>query len=381
MADREARGDSHWKTLTSNERPSETQQTIGRDLDEISGRLIRWLDKEFGAGKAGIAALSAPSASGGSSELFLVDFKGDLFATGAAVTRTVIKLQPRFWVYPVVDLVQQYRCMEIASGMSRAVSPRPYRLEQDPEFLGAPFIVMERRPGRGCPDFPSYQTEGWIVDLTPEERTTLWCNGIRAIADLHAIDISGGAMNSLELPADGGNALERAVAYWRRYLDFMQDGWDFPVLQEAVSWLEKNRPAGTFDPGFVWGDASLRNILFTGLDPSGLMDFEFAHLGLREFDIVFYAEVDRILAEGYAERPRLSGFLSVDETCDFYESLTGRTVRHRRYFTVMAATYNTLATTRVFTRWSAVGQMDPVLVRTNPSLRLLARLIGADPPR
>lgn len=380
MSGREGGGSSHWQTLSGNERPTKTHQNRGRDLDEIRVGLQRWLDKEIGRGNAAVAELSVPNASGGSSELFLADFQGSLLGADAPITRAVIKLQPRFWVYPVVDLAQQFRCMEVASRTTRAPCPRPYRLEEDPEFLGAPFIVMERRPGRGCPDFPSYQREGWIVDLSPEERRTVWCNGVRAIAELHSAEVPHGAMEGLGLPAAGATALDRSIAYWRRYLDFIQDGWDFPVLEQAVTWLERERPNDDFVPGFVWGDASLRNILFTGLEPTALVDFEFAHFGLRELDVVFYPEMDRILALGYAERPRLPGFLSTDETCDLYETLTGRPVKHRHYFAVMATTYSTLATTRVFTRWSSVGQMSPQLVRTNPTMRILATLIGADPP-
>ena len=50
----------------------------------------------------------------------------------------------------------------------------------------------------------------------------------------------------------------------------------------------------------MWGDASLRNMLFDGLRPVALMDFEFAHVGLCDFDIVFYALMDPVMARGFA---------------------------------------------------------------------------------
>ena len=113
--------------------------------------------------------------------------------------------------------------------------------------------------------------------------------------------------------------------------------------------------------------------LFEGVTPCALLDFEFAHVGLRQFDIAFYALMDHVMAEGFAGgAPRLPGFPGINETLDLYEDLTGLAVSHRDYLLRMALTYMALSTTRVYQRLAARGQVDPAEVSRNPPLRLLA---------
>src|SRR3546814_13859131 len=61
-------------------------------------------------------------------------------------------------------------------------------MEQDPSILGAPFLVMGKVDGRAATQKPNYNVEGWLVDLSPEERGDVWRNAIHAFAKLHRIE-------------------------------------------------------------------------------------------------------------------------------------------------------------------------------------------------
>ncbi len=343
--------------------------TRHRDSALIAARLTQWLASHSPGGR--VEAIEAPLTSGASSELFFVTLSG-VELDGRPAAEAVLRLAPAYAVYPHVDLPAQFRCMDLAARRSPAPVPRPYFCETDPAVLGAPFLLMERCHGRGAPDWPSYVREGWLHDLAPADQAVLWRNAVEAIAAVHRTDLRPEECTALALPFGGATLLEQSLRYWRRYLELDSEGGCYRALEESVAWLERERPDVPCEPTLVWGDASLRNMLFAGLRPCALMDFEFAHVGIHAFDIAFFALMDYVMAEGFAGgAPRLPGFPGVQETLDHYERTSGRIVPYREYFLRMALTYMALATTRVFQRLAHQRRVPHELVAENPPLRIL----------
>ena len=202
----------------------------------------------------------------------------------------------------------------------------------------------------------------------------MWRNSIALIADVHATDISGVDIARLSLRGAGASQIERLADYWRLYLDVVRQEGDYPALERSVAWLQSERPEIDEPPVFVWGDASLRNMLFDRLEPVAALDLEFAHIGVRAFDVAFFVMMDRVMAEAYAGVPRLTGFWDEADTFENYEELTGQPIRHRDYFCRMAVTYMALANTRVFQRLAREGKMPVEDVGRNAPLRFLARM-------
>jgi len=346
--------------------------TRHRDPAMVRASIERWLGAHGGGRVTGIAA---PGASGASSELFMLDLE-DAPVAGAGKRGAVLRILGAQSVYPVVDPEQQFLCQRLIADNSHAPVPQAFGLETDPATIGAPFILMERAAGRGAPDWPSYVAEGWLNDLPADDRAALWRHAVAAIVAVHDTDLSGVDQDRLRLPTPGDSDIERLVAYWQLYHDVVSRDGSYPVLDHAIAWLVANRPRVKAPSRMLWGDASLRNMLFEGLTPSALLDLEFAHIGVAAFDIAFFAMMDRVMAEGYAGIPRLSGFPDEDETFDLYEQLSGGTVEHRAYFCRMAVTYMALANTRVFQRLAAEGRMPTQDVGRNPPLRFLAGMFG-----
>lgn len=352
---------------------------ITRDLAAQKEALVHWLQARWPG--VALERLTVPEGSGASSELLLLSLGGGYREHGLPQC-LVVRLSPQWAVYPAADLEVQARCMNAAAEHSTAPVPRVLAVHPGGGApLGRAFLLMEWMPGRGAPDIPSYVCEGWLHDLSPRDQRTLWHRGLQAIAALHDTDVaSAGLGEQQRLPTDGATPLRRMLSYWRLYLALVEQGGDYPALRRAVDWLQCDAPA--FDPGegLVWGDASLRNMLFTGLRPVALLDFEFAHLGFQPFDVAFYVLMDHVMAAGFASgAPRLPGFRGLHATLDDYERLTGRAVAHRPYLFTMALTYMALSTTRVFQRLEAAGQVSAARVADNPPLRLLGRALAGEP--
>lgn len=345
--------------------------TNAGDVEAVRLALETWTHTRLGLQTAKITRFETPNASGSSSELFLASITG---LEDAASSEVVVRLRSEFDVYPVVDLALQVRCME-AARKSGAPVPEVLWYELDASFLGRAFYVMRRCSGRIPSDYPSYVTQGWLHDLAPDARQDLWKNGVRAIAGVHATDISSQDLRQSTLPVEGVTPLDRALNYWDLYRELLGREWDLPIIDRAIAFLRDEQPAGPFAPALVWGDASLRNMMFEGTTPSALLDFEFSHVGLREFDVAFYSLMDRVVAEAFGKVPRLSGFLEEDDTFDFYEEITGYRIIDRNYFTIMASTYNTLAVTRVFQNLHRKELITKDEVINNPAAMFLKSLL------
>lgn len=353
--------------------------TVGhRDTAAVIAGLNAWLGRRWSG--ATVERLDTPGGSGASSELFYLEVSG-IPGSEDAPRRAVLRLAPAWPVYPIVDIVQQARCMEAARRYSAAPVPRVFAVENSIyPGLDAPFILMERLEGASAPDFPSYVVAGWIHDLSAGEQAALWRHGIEVIAALHETDVREAGLQDAILPTHGSTALDRMLAYWRLFLAHVERCDEHPVLRMALEWLERNRPDKIDDAGFVWGDASLRNMLFDGLHPCALLDFEFAHVGLRCFDAAFYALMDHVMARGFANgAPRIAGFPGIHDTLDYYERVSGRAIPHRDYLLRMALTYMALSTTRVYQRLAAQGRLSVTEINSNPPLLILKAVSDGEP--
>jgi aminoglycoside phosphotransferase (APT) family kinase protein len=339
-----------------------------RRVAELAAALSRWY-REGPPNKPGAVVREVVVPGGGaSSDLFLVALDGV-----DECPRVAVRMAPSYAVYPVVDLALQHRVTSAAHLHSTAPIPRPLWYEPDDQWLDAPFLVTEAAPGVVGGDVDG----GWACALPVGEQRAVWERSIEALAALHACDVEAAQLRDAHLPAPGATSLDRALAYWRSYLAFVSDGDEFPLLEHAVDRLHAERPDTVLPDTIVWGDARLGNMLFVDGRPSALLDFEFCHVGLREFDVAFFSVFDDILARHFLHRARLPGYLGHDETLDLYEAITGQRLGDRAYFTLMACTYSALATTRVLQGRAASGYVDPSFVHRHGPMAALAEQLGA----
>lgn len=119
------------------------------------------------------------------------------------------------------------------------------------------------------------------------QRAAVAKGAMEALASLHALDPS-----QLPLPSSGGHmTMEAAVAadlanWWAMYLD---TGRTDPLIEFGYAWLRQNLPRLQARPALVHGDAGPGNFMFDGSRFTGLIDWEFAHLGDPMEDLAWFS--------------------------------------------------------------------------------------------
>jgi aminoglycoside phosphotransferase (APT) family kinase protein len=348
--------------------------TQAYDEGEVRARLEPWLSARLGE-PATITSLAAPGASGFSSETMLVDY-----TTGRGSEGLVLRGEPLgFRVFPAYDLLLQYRCMDAVRQHSNVPMPELKWFEDDESVLGHVFYAMERVDGEAPPDNLPYTINGFLFEADPADQLRLYRSSIRALADLHAIDVDEAGLGFLDRPEDGVTGLEQQLAFYERFIPFATDGEPNSVLEDAYAWLIERQPLGLVE-GLSWGDSRMGNILYRDFEPVAVLDWEMAYLGPREQDVAWFVYFVRFFSEMLG-LPNLPGFPPEEEGLAYYEELTGHTLQHLEWFTAWAAFRYAVIMVRMLHReeMRANGPAEWTFI-DNPWTRSVAELTGVSIP-
>jgi aminoglycoside phosphotransferase (APT) family kinase protein len=344
-----------------------------RDLDAVRAGLAAWLRARRPDDDLALSALTSPKA-GISNETYLVDA-----TSGAGVERFVVRVAPTdFLVFPEYDLARQVGVMRALAGTGVPV-PRVVGFEEDARHVGSAFYVMERIDGEVPSEVPPYHTFGFCLEAGPERRAALWWRGVEALASIHALDWRRLGLAFLGVPGPGADALDRQLAYWERYLDWV-GGPPQPVLRAALAWLRAHR----YTPrrlALCWGDARLPNMIFRDDAVVGILDWEMAFLGDPDADLGWWLFMDWATSEGYGF-PRLDGFPGPAETIARYEERTGAPVEHARWQEIFAAFRFGAIMARIAGRLQEIGAPTPTddFETNNVATQRLAALLDLPAP-
>lgn len=265
-----------------------------------------------------------------------------------------------YTIFPRYDMARQYRTMRLVADRTGLPVPRTLWLEEDPQFLGAPFFVMERAAGRVPPDVMPYTYEGnWLYAATDEERERLEADSVSVLAQLHdQVPVKEAEF----LAVDGtGTALHRHIESQRRYYAWVVDGLPpSPVIERGFSRLADLWPADPGETVLTWGDARIGNIVYDdAFRPAAVLDWEMAALGPRELDLGWMIYLHRFfqdLTESGGQRG-LPDFLRRDRIEGRYTRLTGHTPRDMEFHTLYAALRQAIVMLRVAYRQVHFGEV------------------------
>ncbi len=235
----------------------------GEELD--AAKLAAWLDAQLG----GHAPVEVEQFPGGHSNLtYLVRRGGE----------ELVLRRPPFGskVKSAHDMGRELRVLSaLAPVYDKA--PRPLAGCDDPEVLGAPFYVMERRRGVILrKELPRGAT------LDAATATRLCELLVDALAELHAVDFVAAGLGELGKPA---GYIERQVRGWtERYAGSQTD--DIPAVTEVAAWLDAHRPADGA-PALIHNDFKFDNLV---LSPDlsrviGVLDWEMTTIGDPRMDV------------------------------------------------------------------------------------------------
>src|SRR5665647_1700740 len=301
----------------------------GLDLDALTGYLAPFSrtagDATSGSG-AGTApgpglALRAELIQGGKSNLTyrLTDGSHDW----------VLRRPPLGHVLATAhDMAREYRVMSALAPTPVPV-PAMVTLCEDTSVIGAPFYVMEYVEGsilRRTRD---------TANLADHQRTTLACQLIDTLADLHDVDPVEVGLRDFGHP-DG--FLGRQVRRWTQQLQQSRSR-DIPGFDDLADELATHVPASQ-KASVVHGDYRLDNVL-VGPDQQirAVLDWEMATLGDPLCDLgllpVYAAPVPGvagIISDGMGPH---NGFPSIESLIHRYADRSGLDVSHLPWYTAL----------------------------------------------
>jgi aminoglycoside phosphotransferase (APT) family kinase protein len=350
--------------------PEVTRSTL---QDWLAGRLPE-------ADQVEVCAVQTPATTGFSAETLMFEASWVEPGGQARRERLVAKVAPTgFQIFPEPRFAEQFRLLQILAGTAIPVPPVHWH-EPDAGVLGAPFYVMTRVDGEVPTDMPPYHTGGWLAEVSPAERESIWWSGLSVLTQVHALDVAGLGLDFVDQAGYGPTGLRQRLAYYEHYLDWAYDGM-VPVARQALRWLHEHRPDEPREPVLLWGDSRIGNIIFTGGRAAAVLDWEMATLGQPEEDLAWFLLLDRHHSEGVGV-PRLPGFPDAAQTIARYERLAGRQLASMDYYEVLSALKFAVVMARIgqlFIHYELVPP-DNDFPYNNTATQLLARILGLPPP-
>jgi aminoglycoside phosphotransferase (APT) family kinase protein len=284
-----------------------------------------------------------------------------------------------FPLFHIYDLEQQYRTIAALQGTDVPV-PGLVGLELDASVLGEPFYVMHKVEGRPPPDLPPFTAVGWVLESTPTEQAELYARAVEVLARVHHLDLDAvdvGFLRSGETASGLGDQL-LATERWFRWA---AEGEPQPVLDATWRWLQQHRPRDPAPEGLNWGDARLGNLLFDGLHPVAVLDWEMAAIGPAEVDLGWWLFLNRHHTEGMGIPP-LPGFPDDATTVAMYEEALGRSTRDVLWYDVLGGFRFGIIVLRAARGMRRDGSLpaDSDFGRVNGATTLLARMLDLPAP-
>jgi aminoglycoside phosphotransferase (APT) family kinase protein len=333
-----------------------------RDDHAIASGLATWMEHRYPDRTIGRIELRRPAA-GWSNETVLVSAQ-----VSGRPERFVVRLPPLIASYPEHDLHAQAQVQRLLAPTPVPV-PAVIAVEDDPAFLGAPFLVMQHVDGRAPGDAPGI--DPWITEASLAEQRSMHEAFVALLADLHGVEWNGSPVTS-----HLRRGLTAELAYWSAYLDWASDGDPPRVLTDALEWCTKTSPGDEAVPAsLLWGDARLGNVLYDEYRRVvAVLDWELASIGPAEMDVAWYLVLDELTTK--AVGTSVPGFLARDALLQAYQARLGRALEQLPWHEVFALVRSIAINDKQARLAAAAGVAYPgVAGDDNPMLRSLTRRI------
>ncbi|QDX80810.1 hypothetical protein B9N43_05865 [Denitratisoma sp. DHT3] len=346
-----------------------------RNPESIRTGLIAWCAEKLKG--ATLVALDIPQGGmANETALFSLD-------RGQGAERFVARMAPLpaspYQTFPVYDLELQRRCIDLLSRETDAPVPRVLQVEQDPAWVGSPFMVMSFIEGRAPLDNPPYIFTGWLLEASAAERRHLQERSVEMLARIHRITADRHDLGFFNQERWGASPLEQAFAYQRWLYDWAREGGRYPLVERMLDALARTLPENR-DAVLTWGDARIGNILYRGFDPVAILDWEMAGVGPAEVDVgwmVFFHRMFQDMAERFGY-PGLPDFMRPEDVVRVYEQTSGRTLQDLGWYQLFAAARFSILSIRTGLRSIAYGEAqrpddpDDLLISRSLFERMLA---------
>jgi aminoglycoside phosphotransferase (APT) family kinase protein len=302
--------------------------------------LVRWREEQPDRPGAVELELSRPRA-GLSSDTVFVEAS---WAGGRE--SLVVRIPAAHPLFPDESLERQARVQNAAAAAGVPVAGHATFVGDD-RWIGTPFLVTPRVPGRVLATHPSYAAEGWLRDAAPVERARLFADVVGHLARLHTLDLPAVDAQAVDdwSRSGGGPDLAGGVAWWREYAAWATEREPVPdEYQRALDWCAANLPDAP-SPSLLWGDAQLANAVFDrDFGVAAILDWEMATSGPAEVDVAWFLCLHELTLSQAGEP---AGFPDRAQIVAAYEPLLGRPLHDLRWYDVFALLRSGLIVTRI----------------------------------
>lgn len=362
---------------------------VARDLEQTAATLAAWFEKQVPDAHSLRVEVGFARGAGFVNETLLLDTASQL--GGREVQQGfVLRLRPSEYtvLYEApVFFTSQVRLMQQLSRSGVVPVPRVRWFEEDPSWLGAPFMVMDRVDGATQPDVPPYNRGGWLHEASPAEQRKLWWSAIETLARINTVDWRAEGLEFLFDDCRGARGLDQRLSYYDDALEWAGGAAPGSVLAQARTWLHDHRPTEAESLALSWGDARLANLIFQDFEVAAVIDWEVASIGPPLQDLGWWMFLDRAwfgdLHTGDPDDPLgLPGFPSRDRTLTRWSELTGYPTHNFAYYEALGGYRTAVGIQRLGTLMRQFGVIpaDSRWPANNMATQALAPLIGVAHP-
>ena len=230
-----------------------------------------------------------------------------------------------------------------------ALAPEPYALCEDPEVIGAPFYVMQRRRGlvldQELP--PDWQADARIHRAIAESL-------VRVLVKLHAVNWQAAGLGEIGHPE---GYIRRQVGGWIDRYQHAQTS-EVPGVDRLAAWLSSEIPASP-PPTMIHNDYKLNNLLLDYADPTcitAVLDWEMATVGDPLSDlaslVVYWTEPGETeMMGGLKSVTSSAGFPRRDDIIEMYARTSGRDVSGLGWYLAFAYFKVGVICQQIYYRW------------------------------
>lgn len=368
-------------------KPEDVEATIRTTETDVAGlgdKFADWLNRRLSTiGRPRVRNVRRPGHSGLSSisVLFDVDWTDEGGEHSASLVARLAPEDSAVPVYPGYDLRMQQEVMTLVAERTGLPVPRVWWVENSPEPLGTPFLVMEQADGVVPVDNPPYVFGGWLYEMTEVDQRAVQRAAVDVLARVHSI---GDPVRSIGrwTGLGDGSSLRRHFDNERAYYEWTRrsDGLRIPVLENAFDWLEDHWPRDPSPDVLCWGDARIGNIIYNHTTPNAILDWESAVPAPRELDLGWFIFSHRQFQDivEFFDMPGLPGMFRKSEVIEQYQQAAGVEVRDMDFYLTYAALRFGIVMAQVERRRIHFGEVEP---HGNPDEyvmhhRMLAQLIA-----
>ena len=291
---------------------------------------------------------------------------------GPSRDRLVVRMDPSESLN-ATSRVREYELLRAFDGIIPV--PRVFWLDPDGRWFPEPALIYAYVQGVTKPkNTATGKVSGLGTVFGPELRKILAPQFIKHLAAIHTFDVSDKTFTSLDRPEVGSTQsaqwqLNRARRVWEE-----DRGEDFPLMEVAANWLERNMPI-LDHASVVHGDFRRGNFLFDEASGriDGWLDWERGHLGDRHRDLAWMTQLTMGHYSEDGKTYYMCGLIPMDEFYDLYQEASGLTVDFERleYYRILNC-YQILVST------VATGYRVARLGKSHQDI-LLARVKGLAP--